>query len=462
MRLRIICLTAIAALLFSGRADACSCISQTPCKAFTNASAIFVGRMIGGTEKNWFQDPKGETLRYESGEVRFIVEQTFKGALGAEVTIYVPGYANTSCAYSLLQGERYLVYAYNDKNRSGRLWTGVCTRTSPLENAAEDLDFLRNLPPEGSGGLLTGTLRADEGTGEMKRLAGATVMITSESGQTIKIRTNEEGKFEIRNLKAGKYRVEPVWPAHYISESPFVDTIVSDRGCADLAFDAVFDCRVKGRVFDAAGRPAQLHIELSAADDPDAQSVASGYSKDDGTFEIVGMPPGRYRLYLEFRTDTDEWEERKYFYPGVWKPEEAKIIEVELGSGIDGLDFPIPPEYGVRTIEGQVVWPNGAPAAGVTVMLHCRQSTQNTGYLLGFWDPETKTDRQGRFRLQGFSGETYWLEASATALVTTLRIPVGMHSPPVHIAPQADVQDIKLTISEPGFAGECGDRMKKQ
>src|SRR5215510_6202076 len=102
-----------ALLSVSDKVGACSCAELTPCQAFGYASAVFVGRMIEGTEKVREYTKDGKTISYEAGLVRFSVEESFKGVNTTEITIYVLNLRGTSCeGTSVGRGERYLVYAH--------------------------------------------------------------------------------------------------------------------------------------------------------------------------------------------------------------------------------------------------------------------------------------------------------------------------------------------------------------
>src|SRR5712692_1956862 len=121
-------------------ANSCSCAKTTPCESFANSTAVFIGRMITGSEKVRTESSGDLTVSIEAGMVRFAVEETFKGDLGSEVGISVNSNKGTSCGpYGLMHGERYVVYAYGS---AAGLSTGVCTRTSLVSKAAEDLGFL--------------------------------------------------------------------------------------------------------------------------------------------------------------------------------------------------------------------------------------------------------------------------------------------------------------------------------
>ena len=92
---------------------ACSCLSLGPSYAFNEAKVVFIGRMLGGTQKFSVKDNAGMMSAIEAGQVRFSVEEIFKGSNAEELTIQVDSHAGTSCGlYGLSRGERYVVYAY--------------------------------------------------------------------------------------------------------------------------------------------------------------------------------------------------------------------------------------------------------------------------------------------------------------------------------------------------------------
>lgn len=237
MKTLIVLVLASLFLLTPESARACSCMYQTPCEAFSKASVVFIGRVLGGTEK--VKDESGQFTGLDAGRVRFAVEEVFKGSVEREVQIHVASMSGTSCGpYGLYAGQKYLVYAYSRED-SDQLSTGVCTRTTQVsENEPkQDMDFLRNLPAEGSGGRLFGKVLADQEDGSAKPIPGITVLATSADNRTVRVITNDKGEFEFTGLKAGTYRVNPVWPEKEISTPPVREATVPDRGCVGVYFE---------------------------------------------------------------------------------------------------------------------------------------------------------------------------------------------------------------------------------
>ncbi len=109
---------------------ACSCAPQpAPLAARTSAMAVFVGTVSGFGAT----DASGATLL-----VTFEVQQTWKGPTGAQVTLATAS-GSANCGYEFVRGEQYLVYASAE---AGQLRTSLCSRTTPLASASEDLAAL--------------------------------------------------------------------------------------------------------------------------------------------------------------------------------------------------------------------------------------------------------------------------------------------------------------------------------
>jgi hypothetical protein len=429
--------------------QACSCAYKEPCDAFADASAVFMGRMISGSEKVKTEDSRS----YEAGTVRFAVEEVFKGKLGAEVSLSVESHINTSCGpYGLIRGERHVVYAYGEPNK---LSTGICTRTSLASDADKDLQFLRNLPEEGAGGKLDGYLWVDKKTGSTVPLSSITVVITGEDEQSRKVVSNAEGMFELAGLKAGKYKVEPVWPDIYFSDKPKTEVKISDRGCTFVTLEARMRGSISGRITDVNGRPANVAVMLISANPADKDVTMREDSDDEGNFQISGVPPGRYMLQIEMVTEG--WEKSQYyFYPGVKTRQEARMITLGLGQNLAGHNFQLPAEFIKQTIEGRVTWPDGSPAAAIMILLLCPKNSQPDGYMLEFGPTGTMTDSSGNFRIQGFRGMTYWIEARGA------KDDISKHSLSRYIVVSEDMTNVNLVLSEAGYSGGCGETSKKK
>ena len=445
-------LLAAGAIIGSSSASyACSCATGDPAFEFNEAKVVFIGRMIKGTERFSVKDNDGKSVSLEAGTIRFAVQESFKGEVVGEVSLEVASMRGTSCGpYGLRRGIVYLVYGYASKQDPQTLYTGVCTRTieAASEYAKEDLKFLRNMPPPGTGGNLRGRVWADLRAGGATPLTNVTVTVVGPDQQELKAFTNDKGDFEIKFLKPGKYVITPTLPEHYYSDHPSREITIEDRGTAAVGFEAYMDGSVVGRVVDKEGNPFNsvfLHFGNKAA--------TYGHSTgEDGEFKVEGVPPGDYYLYLELE-NSDYKKNKYYYYPGTLNREEAKVFEVGLGEKIEGVVFTLPEGFNIRLVEGQVTWKDGRPAANVDIMLLCPENSRPDGFRVEFGPTSGKTDENGNFKLEAFTGETYWIEARASGEN------VEFHSRSRQIQVTDHVRDLRVVLSEKGYFGEgCPDK----
>lgn len=202
---------------FSQTALACSCAATRPvCEAFGSSDAVFIGKAVGGKHIGSYKRDDGKIERYFGGEIYFEVQEAFSGAKGRKRVTIHSGMGGGDCGMSFLQQETYLIYAYGKEAKS--LSTNICTRTRPIKEAAEDLSFLRTLPPEGSGARLYGsvvrTAKVEENP-KSEGLAGIKLTIKNSRGEIQTIETDQQGKYEITGLTPGDYNVVADLPEGY-------------------------------------------------------------------------------------------------------------------------------------------------------------------------------------------------------------------------------------------------------
>src|SRR5262249_31203130 len=142
---------------------------------------------------------------------------------------------------------------------------------------------------------------------------------------------------------------------------------------------------------------------------------------------------------------------KKWYHPGTFERAEAAVIKIGLAETVEGLEFPLPGEYRVSTIEGQVTWEDGQPAANVEVMLLCPRSAKQGGFVVEFMPSTVRTDDLGRFQMEGFTNEVYWIEARGSKKDTKKDALIEVHSLSKRMAPIEGLRGIKLVLSEKGF-----------
>jgi hypothetical protein len=223
-RVALIALLAWIALPYATRA--CDCMNAgAPCKAFANTQAIFAGRVLSIT-------PPGERTF-----ITFEVMQAYRGVTEKTVVMWA---ATSDCDYAFKEGVSYLVYAASN-SPTERLHTEICTRTRPLADAKDDIDFLthKDDPARASGIVGDVTMQYRDSQNRLQPAsssAGISVVISG-VGVRKTVPTRKDGHFEIWGLEPGAYRVSPTFPDGFQKAAQTVK--LAAQSCEDVHFIAV-------------------------------------------------------------------------------------------------------------------------------------------------------------------------------------------------------------------------------
>ncbi len=131
MRLFFVLLIGLASFAQTSEARACSCMKISPSEALSSAYAVFTGQ-VTKIEPN-------TATGFGGIEITLRVKKLWKGTLDEQVEVHTAG-NSAACGYGFAKGETYLVYAERDEADPMRV--SLCSRTSLVANAQEDLDFL--------------------------------------------------------------------------------------------------------------------------------------------------------------------------------------------------------------------------------------------------------------------------------------------------------------------------------
>jgi hypothetical protein len=118
-------------LLSASSGISCTCAPKlSVARALSLSDAVFVGRVIAR------HDARVEILSGNTSGFSFVfeVEKLYKGTVSGEIAV-VTGNGRGDCGYPFRLGEKYLVYAYCEKE----LRTHICTRTTDISAASADL-----------------------------------------------------------------------------------------------------------------------------------------------------------------------------------------------------------------------------------------------------------------------------------------------------------------------------------
>lgn len=126
---------------------------------------------------------------------------------------------------------------------------------------------------------------------------------------------------------------------------------------------------IRGRVFDADGRPMAGVSVRPAAVDPEIRFVAgsSTPTTSDGRFAITGLPPGSILVVAHPQMSmARRTPHPPVYFPGVLARTDAWPVDVGMGETIE-LDIHIPPVF-VASIKVVIAGPDGYALDRVRVM----------------------------------------------------------------------------------------------
>lgn len=423
------------ALHCSVRAFACSCEkSGPPCKAFGEASAVFIGTVKGVREGARKQKPDGE-VDFTPRLFTFSVEEAFSGITAAEAEI-ATGLGDDDCGYPFVKGASYLVYAYRDE-RDDRLYTSACTRTNRVASATADLQYLRGLASAPRTVTIAGKVQrhfsyGGNNTQSYVPMEGALLSVEG-AGQTKEVRTDASGSFELTGLKPGSLKLKLHLPEEltaYKSERPLKFEV---GGCTSEIFYVVDNGRISGRVLDAEGNPVS---EVGVVILPTTGWASNWYAKTDqeGRYNASSLPAGQYmvginvrglprsvepvelpkdylcpncRIIVEMlRADEQAGAYPRMFYPGVFHTAKAERLLVSPGQELRDIDFRLPPRSNESVIKGKVLRVDGTPVAGAQVRY--RDVTYEDLITINYG---MRANAQGEFSFKVYRGGRYIVEA---------------------------------------------------
>jgi len=324
-------------------------------RLFGSSERVFVGDLVQTREvgqKNYSATSEGKLETIVSlgdppsvaGHFRLV--ESFKGAFDPQ-----PIRINEA----LVAGRRYLVFARRDGDELRAdaqciSYVMPLTGTDPLKSKAQDLlDWLRALPPAGSGGELRVYLRD-----ENQRPLRAELRIESPT-HSFSLHTDEEGEGHLDAIPEGHYWLTTAAPGGYryscLPDCP--NFVVNDRGLDEYALRQLPRGSLRVQIVDADDHPVALRAQFDLFD-PDGTRIGPlgsswtsyeipGDSRDAGRGFIV---PGRYQLALalpEFRVDGGLPTTTKvtHHFDGGVAQDDAPTIEVHDGENMARFHLPV-------------------------------------------------------------------------------------------------------------------------
>ena len=324
-------LLAVIAALFAPRpAAACKCgRARGPGEAFTRAEVVFVGT-VGRTKQ----------IDKTNYETTFAVGEVFRGKLG-KTAVVASEWNGGSCDHGRYKaGEQMLVYA----GGTGTLNVSTCSGTKPLDQADDDLAFLRGIASAKTA-MVEGVVRFyddSQAAGDGEPRANMEVRARGTKHAT---RTTADGTYRLE-LPPGTYTIELADPGPGILAlgSPSEPVALPVIGAwASHNITLVWNSRIRGRLLDHTGKPAaNVLVHALRGDEDDLSSAGSSHGPSartdaSGNYEISRVPRGTYHVavsvlfYLEVPVT---------YYPGTSAREQARAIAITRpGAVVEHIDF---------------------------------------------------------------------------------------------------------------------------
>ena len=300
------------------------------------------------------------------------------------------------------------------RRQDGQLHTGICSRTRPIAEAADDLRFIDGLRAAPAGARVSGTITHWERNlaGDAPRKYGPVADVHIQlrgPGGAREARTDEQGRYEITGIRPGKYELQGFPPAVFSSKYLRSEIDLADaRACAVADFSIHFDGRVSGVARSMSGQPAAgVTLQLIASQRSDPRRPAdmiTATTDSAGYYELRDVPPGEYIVGVALQRTMERDDVQVYprtFYPGMADAAGARVITIGEGTRVelDPLQLPAPLER--REITGVVVWPDGRPVPSASISLSDGEASWRQ-VAVGI-----NTDAEGRFTFTVHDGLSY-------------------------------------------------------
>ena len=436
-----------------GSAWGCSCGvigSNPPCQAAWNASAVFTGTVLDIIEPSPPPIPSASTsstsgrrtvndpplpIVAEKRIVHIKIGEVLTGVNGLQEIVVVTGKGGGDCGYDFHRGGDYVVYA--SKNAAGQLETGICSRTRPLADAAQDVAYIHAVataPPTGEIRIVRGLPGA---------VPAAKVSIEG-NGVRYELTTDAAGEATLGGVPPGEYKLR----AERDRYLPVERTLqVHAKGCAEMPLFMALDRRIQGRVFTKDGLPAaNVRVESRPTQDMLGDTVNTD---QDGRYELRHFTAGGYYLGINLQQPpTVNNPYTRWFYPGTENIDRAAVIYFSEEAENKQYDLVLPEVQHERTAEGTVFWPDGRPAAGALVLV------LDSRWLWQSFVSRATVDANGHFALRGLlDGTQYRLHAVAAPPRSGL-----ISAEPVDVQPGKDPLNLMLVLSKPGSSANEDQR----
>lgn len=384
-------------------AKACDCAGgANPCGFFrgTNGGA-FVGTVTSVTGSN---EKYGQPIKGTARKITIRVDEVFKGSLPGEIITSDDGFGCDNYPFSL--NRTYLIYSNGVVENTGNIVkVGLCSGTSPIENAQESIDFLRRLKQGENISILYG--RVQKAVNDEKNLyqplAKTKVVLTKEfaaaNGQykkpkkkdrTTETLTDQNGEYRFENLADGQYKLSVVLPDNLWMPETRSFGAGRKQFCENRSLNAYTDGRISGNVVTSDGMPIGfLKLGISPANANTRFYYGEAQTDKDGNYTFYGLSEGAYKIHIYlpyYRLDVSkpspfesDYPFKTYYFPNVFEDRQAQIINVGFAQKLQNVNIKMPPFPAGQTINGIVVSEDGTPVDKAEINYKIKNIGDNFG-----------------------------------------------------------------------------------
>lgn len=405
-------------------AEACSCgAAPNVLDAFEAAGNVVILKAVSvekvGKDEE-FAKPDGVK------STRMMVEKVYKGKLKASDEIIFAQGGGADCIWTFSEqsvGEKYLFYLpEGDKTKSPWLGFG-CGRSNLIEGAADDLLFLEKLAKVRGKTRISGTINFADyiALPAPPPVEGIKIKIIG-GGGTFNLKTDKNGVYEIYDLPPGRYEIVPEVPKGWrVNEFFMRYTDIIGKGVNDdkpikeyavklearrhATVDFHFEIynAIRGKILAPDGKPMRrvcVNLYPPTGITKNVPYLADCVEKDEDTFEIDEIPPGRYILVANDEGEITSSEPFKtVYYPGTFELEKASVIDIGIGEFLENIDIYVPKIEELITVQGVFLYSDGKPVVDESVQF--KSTANRTKYSA---DALATTDAQGRFIIKILKG----------------------------------------------------------
>ncbi len=132
------------------QAYACKCVVPgSPSEELEKFDAVFAGKVL--SIQHSFDPAATSPSPGDHTTVSFSVNTVWKGTVDSNIDLTTPP-TGGSCGFAFVEGEEYIVYAYEGAEQNANLNVSICSRTALLAEAQADRDALgEGYAPQGGG-----------------------------------------------------------------------------------------------------------------------------------------------------------------------------------------------------------------------------------------------------------------------------------------------------------------------